>query len=129
MILYGAKNEYAGQKAIESKQCPKCGGTTYVMTNFYTSGHVFFIPVMPVISQTVVFCAGCKKRYALKRFSKKFEMYLTNDEMKDIKSELHEQMPEEQAKKYRRRNAIGSIFMWLLIGIVVVGITAALLTN
>ncbi|MEX1376295.1 MAG: hypothetical protein AB1Z23_02365 [Eubacteriales bacterium] len=129
MILYGAKNDYSGQKVIEEKQCPKCGGTTHVMTNLYTSGHVFFIPVMPVITQTLVLCTGCKKRYTLKRFSKKFEMYLTNDEMKDIKAELHGQMTEEMAKKYKRRNIAGSVVMWLLIGIVVLGITAALITN
>lgn len=117
MVLYGAKREVYGQKAIDSKECPKCGGTTYVMTNLYMKWHMFFvIPIAPVQSSTIVVCAGCqKKRYPLKRFNKKFQLGLSKSDMKAIKKELNEEVPPEAAKKLKIWNVFGTISMWIMI--------------
>ena len=114
MILYGVKRTYHGQKIIEDQSCEKCGSNAFLLTNEYAAAHIFFIPFLAVMYHPLAFCTGCKKRYSLKSFSKKYNLDLTKEDMDNIKDELYSQLSDEEKAKYKRRSAVGFTFACIL---------------
>ena len=115
MIFYGSKTIPVGQKVLNGIQCNKCDKDTVVLTNLYTSGHIFWIPFLWVFKNTIGICTGCKKRMSLTKLNKKYNLGMTKDQMKDIQAELDAQIKPEDSKVIKRRNVIGIITFSLLI--------------
>jgi len=120
MILYGARRTYHGQKVIEEMQCEKCDSTTYVLINQYLAAHIFYIPFLAVSCNTLAICPSCKKRYTLKKFNNKYNLGLTKEDQSTIKDQLHDQLTDEEKKKYKRRSAIGYTVACIALGLFVI---------
>ena len=115
MIFYGVRRAYHGQKTIETVNCEKCGNPKFLLTNEYVAAHVFFIPFLAVSYNPVACCTKCKKRYTIKKFSKKYKTGMEKQDIKDLKEELYNQMTDVEKKGYKRKNTIGLVFAGVLL--------------
>ncbi len=117
MILYGVRRTYHGQKTLDTTSCGKCGNPNFILTNEYVAGHVFFIPFLAVAYNPIAICTNCKKRYSIKKFSKKYNMGMEKGDIKNLKEELYNQMTDEQKNIYKRKSTVGLIVASVLLAL------------